>query len=212
MAKCVFSVIESRWWDEGNHSVRPLFEALAGIHYGNPAAFYYDMFSEKKSLEAALQMRCQDDQTEVVYLATHGDESNIGGATGHTISRTELKNMITNCNHTKQVKGLYLGTCLLGNTSLAKFLLESPTTNLEWVAGYREEVDWIDGSAIDMIFFSKLAEEYRKNASRRKGKLSPRLMAHSACSQLLHLVPGAHSQYGFNIFMHENRKLTSMFS
>ena len=47
MAKCFFSVIESRWWSDGNHSVRPLFEALAGIHYDNPSAFYYDMFSEK---------------------------------------------------------------------------------------------------------------------------------------------------------------------
>lgn len=212
MAKCFFSVIESRWWSDGNHSVRPLFEALAGIHYDNPSAFYYDMFSEKDSLDAGLKMRCRDGQTQVLYLATHGDESSIGGATGHTISRSELRNRITAHNNTKQVKGLFLGTCLMGNASLAKFLLEHPGTNLDWVAGYREEVDWVDGSAIDMIFFSKLAEEYRKNQSRGKGKHSARQMAHTAGSQLLHLVPGAHSTYGFNIFMHENRKLTSMFS
>lgn len=212
MAKCFFSVIESRWWSDGNHSVRPLFEALAGIHYDNPSAFYYDMFSEKESLDSGLRMRCRDGQTQVVYLATHGDENSIGGATGHSISRLELRNRISIHNATKQVKGLYLGTCLMGNKSLAKFLLEFPDTNLEWVAGYRELVDWIDGSAIDMIFFSKLAEEYRLNSSRRKGKLSPRQMAHNAGSKLLQLVPGAHSQYGFNIFMHEDRKLTSMFS
>lgn len=212
MAKCVFSVIESRWWSDGNHSVRPLFEALAGIHYDNPSAFYYDMFSEKQSLSSGLRMRCRDSQTQVVYLATHGSDNSIGGASGETITRTELRNMLITHNNTKQVKGLYLGTCLMGNQSLAKFLLEEAGTNLDWVAGYKEKVDWIDGSAIDMIFFSKLAEEYRKNSSRGKGKKSSRQMAHIAGSELLHLVPGAHSKYGFNIFMHESRKLTSMFS
>ncbi|MBF6036822.1 hypothetical protein H8F23_26530 [Pseudomonas sp. P155] len=212
MSKCVFSVIESRWWSDGNHSVRPLFEALAGIHYDNPSAFYYDMFSEKQSLSSGLRMRCRDGQTQVVYLATHGSDSTIGGASGQVITRTELRNMLTTHNKTKQVKGLYLGTCLMGNQSLAKFLLEAPDTHLDWVAGYKEEVDWIDGSAIDMIFFSKLAEEYRKNSSRRKGKKTSRQMAHIAGSELLQLVPGAHSKYGFNIFMHESRKLTSIFS
>lgn len=212
MSKCVFSVIESRWWGDGNHSVRPLFEALAGIHFDNPSAFYYDMFSEKKSLSTGLSMRCKDGQTQVVYLATHGDSTTIGGASQQYTSRTELRNMLIMHNTTQQVKGLYFGTCLTGNKDLAKFLLEAPKTNLEWIAGYRESVDWIDGSAIDMIFFSKLAEQYLKNSSRRKGKKTPAEMAQIAGTELLHLVPGASSKYGFNIFMHKNRKIISMLS
>jgi hypothetical protein len=67
-----FCVLESRWWEEGNHSVRGLFAAVAEIHYGNPSAFFYDMFAEEHSLATLLDTRADDGTTEVVYLATHG--------------------------------------------------------------------------------------------------------------------------------------------
>ena len=65
-----------------------------------------------------------------------------------------------------------------------------------------KSVDWVDGSAIDMIFFSKLAELYVANKSRRKGKLSSRNMAHSVATKLVELVQGVYSSYGFNIYFH----------
>jgi hypothetical protein len=170
------------------------------------------MFADKSSLSTVLKMRGSDSQTEVLYLATHGDEKNIGPNSTNIISRTEVRNALIAANKKAQVKGGYLGTCLTGNADVAKFFLENTSTKLEWIAGYRDSVDWIDGSAIDMIFFSKLAELYVKNKSKRAGKLSPRKMAHEAASALLKLVPGAHSTYGFNIYFHENKKLTSMFS
>lgn len=212
MSSCPFSVVESRWWSRGNHSVRALFEAVAAIHYDNPTSFYYDMFADRSSLATVLKMRGNDSQTQVVYLATHGDEKNIGPNSTNAISRTEVRNILVAANVSSQIKGLYLGTCLTGNSAVAKFFLENTSTQLEWIAGYRDSVDWIDGSAIDMIFFSKLAELYVKNKSKKKGKLSPRKMAHEAASALVKLVPGAHSTYGFNIYFHENKKLTSMFS
>lgn len=211
-----FAVVESRWWSQGNHSVRALFEAVVAIHYNNPTAYYYDMFADRSSLSTVLNMRGTDTSTEVIYLATHGDEKNIGPNARNAISRTEVRNILINANVKSQIKGLFLGTCLTGNANVAKYLLlkgkNSQDTHLEWVAGYRKSVDWVDGSAIDMIFFSKLAELYVKNNSKRKGKLSPRSIAHEAASALLELVPGAHSTYGFNIYFHENNKLTSMFT
>lgn len=212
MNPCPFSVIESRWWSTGNHSVRTLFEAVAAIHYNNPMCFFYDMFADKSSLATVLNMRGADKSTEVVYLATHGDVNAIGPNASNSISRTELRNILIAANAAKQIKGLFLGTCTTGNNAVAKFFLENTSTNLEWLAGYREPVDWIDGSAIDMIFFSKLSDLYVKNKSKKKGKLSARMMAHAAATELLKLVPGAHSTYGFNIYFHENKKLTSMFS
>lgn len=206
MSACPFSVVESRWWSKGNHSVRALFEAVAAIHYNNPTCFYYDMFADRSSLSTVLKMRGQDAQTQVLYLATHGDAKNIGPNATNAISRTEVRNILSFANKASQIKGLYLGTCLRG------LVRENTSTKLEWLAGYRDSVDWIDGSAIDMIFFSKLAELYVANKSKKKGKLSPRKMAHEAASALVKLVPGAHSTYGFNIYFHENKKLTSMFS
>lgn len=211
MAACPFSVIESRWWEKGNHSVRPLFEAVAAIHYDNPSAFAYDMFADKSSLSVVMNMRGSDKRTEIVYLASHGDEKAIGPSVNNPISRVEARNILITANANKQIKGLFLGTCLTGNADFARFFLENKNTNLEWVAGYAKSVDWVDGSAIDMIFFSKLAELYVANKSKRNGKLSPRDMAHSAATKLAELVQGAYSSYGFNIFFHESNKLTSMF-
>ena len=206
-----FSVIESRWFPEGNHTVKPIFEAIASIYYENPSAFFHDTFTEKKSLDSHFSIRGMDKTTEVIYLATHGDEKNNICTQTQSISRTELRNTIENNNTKKQIKGLFFGTCFTGNQDIAGHLLEYKHSHLEWVAGSSEDVDWIDGTAIDMIFFSKLAEEYKSNKKRKKGKYSARKMAHIAATELLKIVPGAFTHYGFNIFFHERNKLTSMF-
>lgn len=191
--------------------MRPLFEAVAALHYDNPSSFLYDMFVNKASLATVFAARGRDKRTEVIYLASHGNENNIGPDEDNVISRTEVRNSLINANANGQVKGLFFGTCLTGNAAMAKFFLENASTKLEWMAGYRDSVHWIDGTAIDMIFFSKLAELYIKNKSKKKGKLSARAMAHTAATNLVKLVPGAYSTYGFNIYFHENNRLTSMF-
>lgn len=203
MSHSSISVLESRWWHTGNHSVRDLFSAISAIHYNNPSASLYDMFADKHSLGAILNLRAADNQTEVIYLATHGDQNNIGASARHVISRTEFRNQIVAANTHSQIKGLYLGTCLTGNKDTADFLF-SAQTNLNWIAGYRDSVDWIDGSAIDMIFFHKLTTLYVKNKSKRKGKLTPEELAHNAASEMLKLVPGAHTSYGFNMYFKSN--------
>lgn len=203
MSQSPVSVLESRWWQTGNHSVRDLFSAISAIHYNNPAASLYDMFADKHSLGAILNLRATDKQTEVLYLATHGDQNNIGAGASHVISRTEFRNQLTTANSQSQIQGLYLGTCLTGNLDTAQFLF-SAQTNLTWIAGYRQSVDWIDGSAIDMIFFHKLTSLYLKNKSKKKGKLTPEQLAHNAASEMLKLVPGAHTRYGFNMYFKGN--------
>lgn len=206
-----FSIIESRWWDKGNHSVRALFEAVGAIHYENPSAFYYDMFADRSSLSRTLQTRAADGLTEVIYLATHGNQTEIGPGAGVTISRTEFRNDLAAANANGQVRGLFLGTCLTGNLDTARFVLEQ-RSNLDWLAGYRQPVDWIDGSAIDMVFFHKLADQYKQNNRRRRGKWSARDMAHEAASQLMRLVPGAHATYGFNIYFREGDRVNGMYA
>lgn len=169
------------------------------------------MFSDKGSLGAVLNVRAQDARTEVIYLATHGDETRLSAMADTTISRAELRNQIATANALKQIHGLYLGTCLTGNLNTAKFIL-SGGTNLSWLAGYKKTVDWIDGSAIDMIFFHKLASEYTENKSRKKGKLSPDTLAHRAATKTLMLVPGAHHEYGFNVFFkHSDGSVRSVY-
>jgi len=211
MSNGTMAVVESRWWDGGNHSVRALFEAIGAIHYDNPSAFYYDMFVDRSSLSSVLTTRATDGRTQVLYLATHGTQNEICPCHGAAISRTEFRNDLIAANNGSQIRGLFLGTCLTGNVNTAQFLL-ARETRLDWLAGYRDSVDWVDGSAIDMIFFHKLTAEYITNRSRKRGKKSPKEMAHEAASQLVRLVPGAHSQYGFNIYFRDRVSVTGMYS
>lgn len=205
------SVLETRWWDKGNHSVRSLFEAVAGIHFDNPSAFYYDMFSDESSLKIALATRCADSVSKIIYLATHGNDTHIGPNAAQAISRTKLRNAVKDANKKKQLSGLYLGTCYTGNNDTASFILTGGT-NLTWVAGYTESVDWIEGSAIDMVFFHWVADEYKKNKSRSRGKLTDLDIAKRATTETIKLIPGAHSKYGFNLYFREKNQISSVFA
>lgn len=210
MKNLPFSVIESRWFETGNDTVKSFFESIASIYCKNSSAFLYHSFNEKNSLKKAFEECSKDEKTEIIYLATHGN-SKVIGPENIFISRTELRNIISQVNKSGVIKGIFLGTCETGNEDIARYLLEDKSTKLEWIAGYNSSIDWIDGTAMDMIFFSKLAEQYCKNKTRKKGKFSARKMAHLAASDLLKIVPGAFIEYGFNIYFHESNKLTSMF-
>ena len=206
-----FSVIENRWFDSGNDTVKYCFDSIASIYCDKSDGFLYHQFNGKESLQNAFFQCTKDEKTEIIYLATHGNKKSIGNKY-YRISKTEIKNVVIRSNAKKKIKGLFLGACEIGNKSLAKDLLENKDTHLEWIAGYNSAVDWIDGTAIDMIFFSKLAKQYSDNNNRKRGKYSSRKMAHIAASELLKIVPGAFHEYGFNIYFHEKGKLTSMFA
>jgi hypothetical protein len=195
------AVIESRWWGKGNDSVRPLFETLAGIVEGNPHSVRYDMFAEEWSLGAAVEDVCKDRGYHSIYIGAHGDDSSIAGLGDAEISRVKLRNMLRSYNARKSVAGLYFGSCLIGTEKNAAFWLsEKPTTGLQWVGGYKTSVDWIDSSAIDMIFWSKYLHERQRNRSRKNNKKTEIQMVKVAASEMKALMPTIFNQMGFNIY------------
>jgi len=186
------AVAEARWWNNGNDSVRPLFETLAGIVEGNPHSVRYDMFVDESSLTKIIQELTVGD-FHSLYIGSHGNENAIGGLGDIEISRAKLRNMLRNSNSGGSISGLYFGSCLIGTAKNAAFwLTEAPTTGLQWVAGYTESVDWIDSSAIDMIFWSKYLHERKTNRSRKKGKKTEIQMMRSASTVF--------NELGFNIY------------
>ena len=44
------AVIESRWWDRSNDSVRGVFDMLAGNLMDNPFGYHYEMFNNTASI------------------------------------------------------------------------------------------------------------------------------------------------------------------
>jgi hypothetical protein len=146
------AVVESRWWDSGNDSVRPLFETLAGIIEGNPHSVRYDMFAEENSLASIIDDICADGAYHSLYVGLMGTSS-IRRSGGAEISRVKLRNILRNYNAKGQCSGLYFGSCLIATEKNAGFwLCDTPTTGLQWIGGYKTSVDWVDSSAIDMIF------------------------------------------------------------
>ena len=201
MAHTGLAVVEARWWTVGNDTVRPLFETLAGIVENNPHSMRYDMFADEFSLTKIIEALASDGNYHSIYIGSHGNENAIGGLAGAEISRTKLRNMFRNHNSADGVKGLYFGSCLIGTAKNAGFWLqEAPSTHLQWVAGYTKSVDWIDSSAIDMIFWSKLLHERRANRSRKKNKKSELQMVKHASSEMKKLMPTVFNEMGFNVY------------
>lgn len=77
---------------------------------------------------------------------------------------------------------------------------DSPTTGLQWIAGYTESVDWIDSSAINMVFWSKYLHERKRNRSRGRGKKTELEMVKIAASEMKSLMPNIFDKMGFNIY------------
>ena len=194
------AVIESRWWPNGNDSVRPLFEVLAGIVEANPHAVRYDMFTDAGSLTGIVSDIAEqtDPNFHSLYLAAHGDENSICGLGGESVSRAKLRNIIINANGRAAITGLYFGSCLVGTRKNAEFLMQG--SGLQWIGGYTESVDWVDSSAVDLVFWSKYISEIKTNRSRRKGKRSNIEMVKLASAEMKKIMPNISNQLGFNIY------------
>ena len=195
------AVVELRWWAKGNDSVRPLFETLAGIVEGNPHSVRYDMFVEEESLASIINDVTGKSDLHSIYIGAHGDGNSIGGLGTATISRTQLRNTLHNANTAGAVVGLYFGSCLIATRQNASFFLtHATTTGLKRMAGYTKSVDWVDSSAVDMIFWSKYLHERRTNRSRKRGKKSEIKMVKDASSGMKTLMPTVFTELGFNVY------------
>ena len=185
------AVLESRWWQEGNHSVRGVFDMLASIHADTPYGYYYEMFS-KESIVEILQRVAKRSDIHHVYVGAHGDDTSIYGPSNTRISRTVLKNAIRDVGP-RRLYGLFFGCCRFGKTVDE---LASMGTNLTWIAGYKEEVEWVHSTAMDLYFWnayllSSVSEETRRD--RRAEKMLWLLFA------LWHRVPYLFVELGFRV-------------
>lgn len=112
-----------------------------------------------------------------------------------------MRNIIKNCNNNGHIKGLYFGSCLIGTQNNASFYLnDTDNTNIKWIAGYTTSADWIDSSAVDMIFWSKYLYERKRNKLRRRGKKTEIEMVKHASSEMKNLMPTVFNKLGFNIY------------
>lgn len=192
------AVIEARWWREGNSSVRGLFDVLADIHEDNPAAYHYEMFNNRASLEEIVRRVAK--RYHNLYVGAHGNWRSICGAEGrnqNNITRTAFRNVIRVSTEQRRsrMRGLFVGSCKFINETNGRFLLEENEgrgANLRWVAGYAKSIDFVDSSIVDLFFWNTYfgAEETRERQ---------RIMA--VAQKINEFMPGAHEELHFNIFL-----------
>ena len=155
------AVIESRWWGEGNDSVRGFFDTLVALRELEPNAYYYEMFNNRASLGEVVPRLAR--RVKAIYIAAHGDQNGISGAESlrrNDISRRAFRDIIR-AGVTQPrggLDGVYVGSCGFMNAANAIFLFENYNerrVRIKWLTGYSKEIEFIDSTAIDIFFWNE---------------------------------------------------------
>lgn len=187
------AVLESRWWETSNDSVRGLFDMLAGMRKDNPFAYHYEMFNNADSLKELIPRVSEMQDVHNIYIAAHGAED--GSAlvcSGGSVSRTVLANILKPI-HARRLYGLFLGCCGVGLQTEWLLLKE---TKLTWVAGYTESVDWVHSSAMDLFFW----HAYYNSSVCKSNRKEERVVKMLSLLLALHVrVPYMFDELGFRV-------------
>lgn len=147
MSKSKFDLVvaEGHWNDHSNHSVKSLFDLLSDLLKSNPHSYKYTQFPDAKGFDASVNS-IMNSSHKYLYIGSHGDLKGVyGSSKANPVTFTIIKNRIPHA------KGLYLGTCLFGQSNvLTSFVKDSA---LVWCSGYRKSVDWVDSSVLDLAFW-----------------------------------------------------------
>ena len=155
-------VIETRWFDDGHHTVRPLFEFLSYALKDRADAFTYERVVGAGSFRDAVRFVTSGGGIDFLYIAAHGDIGKIEAPDGSGMSRTFLRNTFVEVNRSRgrRLKGVLFGSCRFGDsTNLievmrpAKIRGEEISNRLQWVAGYGHEIDYTRSSLLDVYFY-----------------------------------------------------------
>lgn len=169
-------IVESRWFDERHHTVRPLFEFLSYALKDRSDAFIYERFVGAPSFRDAVRFIMSGGDIDYLYVAAHGEVGKIEAPDGTMLSRTFLRNTFVDANRRKRrLRGVLFGSCKFGDEFTLLEMLrpavirgEEVDTRLAWVGGYGEEIDYTRSSLIDIAFFDQL---FRTNGGNELSRL-----------------------------------------
>lgn len=171
-------VVESRWFDERHHTVRPLFEFLSYALKDRSDAFTYERFVGALSFRDAVRFMMAGGDVDFLYVAAHGDFGRLETPNGSGLSRTFLRNTIVEANRTRRkLKGVLFGSCKFGDEyNLIEMLRparmrgEEVENRLLWAGGYGVEIDYTHSSLVDIAFFDLFFRTNGGNEFKRLAK------------------------------------------
>ena len=162
IVKSGLAVVEHRYWEQGNHSVKSLFELLLSVGAEfRPDDFRYDVFVNRSSLLAILHHLVSTPAMGVnsIYLAGHGESGGISTNFDNVpISVRDIMREVGNSRKNKnrnKVDGIYFAVChALNGDAVEESMQSAEEAGLKWFAGYGLEADWVNSAANDMIFWN----------------------------------------------------------
>ncbi|MCW8308866.1 hypothetical protein AruPA_17675 [Acidiphilium sp. PA] len=151
-------VLEGRWQNNRNVSVRSLFDLLMDMEFQSIHRYHFENFANRDALHAIVEHVCrQGARKKYLYIGAHGNQNAIRGSVSN-ISRAEIRNILRN-QVGPQIRGIFFGSCLFGNQNNAAFFFNRDAgiaNSIRWIAGYGVKVDWIQSSALDIIFWQQI--------------------------------------------------------
>jgi hypothetical protein len=86
-------VLEGKWSNSSNVSIKSLFDVLIDINFQNPHCYYFEHFANADSLKAILTNVGSYSGAKYLYIGSHGSEVAFHGSAGE-ITRTVFRNML----------------------------------------------------------------------------------------------------------------------
>lgn len=156
------AVVESKWWADKNTSVSGIFDLISDIFLANPHNYHYEMISGKGAAKEAIPRIAADPHCSILYIAAHGQRDGVSWHNGELLSRFEFRNMLKSIRATRgsQLSGIHFGACRFMNQITADYLFRENICPW-WMAGYSEQVDWLESTALDMLFYRSLMVQKR---------------------------------------------------
>jgi hypothetical protein len=203
MRKLNLGVLESRWEDDQDIGVKPIFDLISQMHCKTSKGYVYERFVSANSFTASARFLLSQPSIRYLYMTAHGTRMEILCANDDCLNITRLKANVLSprSDRTVRLRGLFIGCCEFMHEANAALLLQGkrPLNPLCWVAGYDKSVNWISSALLDSLFFHLYFLE------RRYVKGSERKLVERVARKLRRLVPGLVDDLEFRVFVRKRR-------
>lgn len=112
-------------------------------------------------------VRCYNDEKlegrRLLYVAAHGNPGSLGALT----RSLNASSVIDTLAEAPRIHYVHFGSCLFGNHANLERLMQR-ATHLRWAAGYEVEIPWIESTAYDLMFWSKVDGTHDADEPRRQ--------------------------------------------
>jgi hypothetical protein len=157
------------------------------------------MFNNAAAFKEIFQRLARQDLIHNIYIASHGDENGIYGSNEEVVTTATIKSIFNSTSADRgRLDSVYFGSCSFSTPSNFLKLLDG-LHDIKWVAGYTGEVDFLESTFLDGLFWNRYLSE----------KSAPLKRVESVCKYLKESVPGLIEKLGFTVCARDQRRTSS---